>query len=141
MILSDTQHCNSFIHIHISILFGVFSHIDYHRTLVEFPNLYDLIHHSFVMKFEQEFFFFFSFLGLHLWHMDVPKLGVELELQLPAFTTATATWDLSCICDLHHSSQLCWILNPLSEARDQTQILMDTSWIVSAVPQRELRNL
>ena len=24
--------------------------------------------------------FFFYFLGLHLWHMKVPKLGVELEL-------------------------------------------------------------
>ena len=24
---------------------------------------------------------FFSFLGLHLWHMEVPRLGVELELQ------------------------------------------------------------
>ena len=23
------------------------------------------------------------FLGLHLWHMEVPRLGVELELQLP----------------------------------------------------------
>ena len=30
-------------------------------------------------------FFFFSVLGLHLWHMKVPRLGVELELQLPAY--------------------------------------------------------
>ena len=29
-------------------------------------------------------FFFFFFLGLHLRHMKVPRLGVELELQLPA---------------------------------------------------------
>ena len=28
-------------------------------------------------------FFFFSFLGLDLWHMEVPRLGVESELQLP----------------------------------------------------------
>ena len=34
---------------------------------------------------------FFVFLGLHLWHMEVPRLGVEWELQLPAYTTATAT--------------------------------------------------
>ena len=27
---------------------------------------------------------FFSFLGLHLQHMKVPRLGVKLELQLPA---------------------------------------------------------
>ena len=42
-------------------------------------------------------------------------------------TTATATWDPSLICDLYHSSQQCQILNPLSEARDQTLILMDPS--------------
>ena len=33
-------------------------------------------------------------------------------------TTATAMRDPSRICDLHHSSEQCWILNPLSEARD-----------------------
>ena len=36
-----------------------------------------------------------------------------------------ATWDPSHICDLHHSFHLCSILNPLSEARGQTRILMD----------------
>ena len=36
-------------------------------------------------------FFFFCFLGLHTWHMEVPRLGGESELQLPAYTTATAT--------------------------------------------------
>ena len=30
----------------------------------------------------------FVFLGPHPWHMEVPRLGVELELQLPAYTTA-----------------------------------------------------
>ena len=35
--------------------------------------------------------------------MEVPRLGVELELQLLAYTTAIATPDLSTICDLHHS--------------------------------------
>ena len=62
--------------------------------------------------------FFFAFLGLHLWHMDVPRLGGESELFLTAFTTAMAVGDLSHICDLHHSSRQQWILNPLSEARD-----------------------
>ena len=55
-----------------------------------------------------------------------PPLGIEWELQLPAYTTATALQDPRRICDLHHSSP-CQILNPLSEARDWTHILMDTS--------------
>ena len=32
---------------------------------------------------------FFVFSGLHPWHMEVPRLGVESELQPPAYTTAT----------------------------------------------------
>ena len=59
--------------------------------------------------------------------MEVPRLRVESEIQLLAYTIATATWDLRHICDLCHSSQQCWILNPLNEARDQTLILMDPS--------------
>ena len=59
--------------------------------------------------------------------MEVPSLGVKLELQLPVYTTAVQ--DLSCICSLYHSSQECRIPNPLSKARDQTHILMDTSQI------------
>ena len=58
--------------------------------------------------------------------MEVPRLGVKSELQLPAYTTATATPDPSqAVCDVHHSSQQHWVLNPLSEARDRTHILMD----------------
>ena len=30
---------------------------------------------------------------------------------------------------LHHSSQQCWILKPLSEARDRNRVLMDASRI------------
>ena len=61
--------------------------------------------------------------------MEAPRPGVELELELLAYTVATARWDLSYICDLDHSLLQCWILNPLNEARDQTRILMDTSWV------------
>ena len=68
---------------------------------------------------------------------EVPRLGVKSELELLAYATATATWDPSCICDLLHSSRQPWILNPLSEAREQTH----TSWLlvgfVSTVPQWE----
>ena len=61
--------------------------------------------------------------------MEVPRLGVALELQLLAYTTATAMLDWSPVCDLHHGSQQGQILNPLSGTRDGTHILMDTSWI------------
>ena len=61
--------------------------------------------------------------------MEVSRLGAKLELQLPACITATATQDPGCICDLHQSSRPCWILSPLSEARDQTHIVMVSSWI------------
>ena len=61
--------------------------------------------------------------------MEVPRLGVKLELQLRAYTTATVMPDLSRLCDLHHSSQQSWILNPLMEARDRIHVLMDTGWV------------
>ena len=62
--------------------------------------------------------------------MEFPRLGVELELQLLAYATSTATQDPSHVCDLHHRSQQHWILNLLSEARDQTQNLMVPSLIL-----------
>ena len=37
------------------------------------------------------FLFLFS-LWPHLQHMEVPRPGIKSELQLPAYTTATATW-------------------------------------------------
>ena len=77
----------------------------------------------------EDYFFFFFFLGLKLQHMKVPRLAVASELQLPAYTTATATRDPSCICNLHHSSQQPRIPDPLSEARDQTHILTDASQV------------
>ena len=61
--------------------------------------------------------------------MEVPRLGVQSEVQLPVYTTATATSDPSCIWNLHHSSRQHQILNPLSEARDQTHNFMVPSWI------------
>ena len=69
--------------------------------------------------------FFFVFLGLHPPHMEVPGQGVELE----AHSTATATWNASQVCDLHHSSQQRQIFDPLGKARDRTRNLMVPSWI------------
>ena len=62
---------------------------------------------------------------MHLRHMEVPGRGVELELWLPAYTTALATLDPRRICDLHCSLWHSQILNPLKEARDRTCILTD----------------
>ena len=73
--------------------------------------------------------YIFLLLWPHLLHMEVPRLRDELELLLLACATATAMLDLSCSCHLHHSSWQCGILSPLSEARDQTCILMDTGWV------------
>ena len=60
---------------------------------------------------------------------EVPRLGVESVLQLLAYSTATATPDLRCICTLQHSSQQQQTPDPRSEARDPTCILMDTGQI------------
>ena len=86
-------------------------------------------------------FFFFCFLGPHPQHMEVSRLEVPLELQLLAYTTATATSDLSCICYLHHSS---WQPRSLTHWT-KPGIEPETSWFlvrfVCTVPQRELLQL
>ena len=75
------------------------------------------------------FLLFIYFGGVpHLQHMDIPRLGVNQNysclpmLQLP-------TLDQSHVCNPHHSSRQCGMLNPLSKARDWTCVLMDTSWV------------
>ena len=73
--------------------------------------------------------FAFLFFGGGVTPREVPRLGVESELQLPAYATTTATGNLSHICDLPQSSQHHQILNPLSKARDQTHVLMNTSQV------------
>ena len=75
------------------------------------------------------FFCFFFLIGPHSWHIVAPRLGVELELQLPAYTPAQATWDPSRLYNLHHSSWQHRIPDPLSEARDRPCILMVPSGI------------
>ena len=59
--------------------------------------------------------------------MEVPRLGFELELQLPTSTPATATPGQS------------WILNPLSEAKDRTHISGTLCWVLN--PMSHNRNL
>ena len=72
------------------------------------------------------YFILLCFLGLHPWHMEVPKLGVESELQLPAYTTATATPNLSHVCHLHYSSGQRQILNSWAKPG----IELASSWIL-----------
>ena len=60
-------------------------------------------------------FLFCLFLGLHPWHMEVPRFT-----EMP---------DLRRICNLHQGSWQCQILNPLSGARDRTPNLMVPSQI------------
>ena len=72
------------------------------------------------MSFAKEKFYFYlfiCFLGPHPQHVEVLRLGVESELQLPACATTAAMQYLSHVCNVHHSSQQCRIL-PLSEAGD-----------------------
>ena len=64
------------------------------------------------------YFLSFVFLGPHLQHIEVPRQGVQLELLLLAYARATAMPYPSHVCDIHHSSWQCQILNPLSKARD-----------------------
>ena len=78
------------------------------------------------------FLFFFFFFRPHPQHMEVPRLGGESELQLPAYTTSTAMSNLNHICVPHHSLQQWQILNPLSKARDRTHILMNTSPVLNS---------
>ena len=70
--------------------------------------------------------FFFFYLGLHLKHMEVCRLWVKSELQLPAYTTATAMWDPSQVCNLHHSSWQRQTLNP----RARPGMEPATSWFL-----------
>ena len=63
--------------------------------------------------------------------MEVLRLEVESELQLPAYAPVIAMPNPGCICDIHCSSSQRQILNPLSEARDRTHVLMDTSQVLN----------
>ena len=93
-----------------------------------FQNLYTMIK-PWILFCLGFFFFLVFFFRATPTAYGSSRLGVELELQLLAYITATATWDLSRVCDLHCNSQQRWTLNPLSNARDRTYFLMDTSWI------------
>ena len=91
----------------------------------------------FLTKEDMNITLFFVFLGLHSWHIEVPRLRVESKLQLPACATATATWGANHICNVYHSSWQHWILTH--------QGVLVFSWIlvgfVTAEPWWELLTL
>ena len=60
---------------------------------------------------------------------EVPRLGVQSELQLTTYVRATATPDWSQVCELHHSSWQHRIPNPLIKVRDGSCNLMVPSLI------------
>ena len=63
--------------------------------------------------------------------MEVLRLGVELELELPVYTTATAPWDPSRVRNLQDTLQQCWILNPLIKTGIQPTSLQVLCWVLN----------
>ena len=85
------------------------------------------------------FFFFLSFLGLHPWHAETPRLRGQTGAAAAGLsTTAIAIPDLSRFCNLYCSSLQHWILNRLR----RPGIEPTSSWIlfrfITAEPQWEL---
>ena len=58
---------------------------------------------SFLVLFLFFLIFLICFIEPHPQHMEVPRLGAESELHLPAYSTATGTRDPCHLCDLHNS--------------------------------------
>ena len=63
--------------------------------------------------------------------MEVPRPGVESELQLPDYVIATAAPDPSHTTAATHTTAQgnAGSFNTLSKARDQTRVLMDASQV------------
>ena len=64
------------------------------------------------------YLFIYLLLWLHVQYTEVLGSGLEYRATAVTYATATATPDLICIYDLHHSLQQCWILNPVGASRD-----------------------
>ena len=77
------------------------------------------------------YLFIFLFMAAHAAY----GLEVESELQLPAYTTATATQDASHVCDLDGSLQQHWVLNLTSEAASSwIPVRFLTCWATMGTP-------
>ena len=76
---------------------------------------------------EQIFFFFFFWL-FRAAPMAYGSSQARGQIRAAAANLHDSHRNAS-ICNLHHSSWQCWILNPLRETRDWFCFLMDTSWV------------
>ena len=73
-----------------------------------------------------DFFFFFVFSGPYPQHIEVPSLGVKLEVQLLAYATAErGIWAVSSTYTTDHRNTR----SLTGEAKDQTSVFMDTSQV------------
>ena len=97
---------------------------DWYQSWVAFSSV-ERIRNSVALK---ESFFFFLFVSFRATTRACGSSQARGWIR--TYTTATAMRDPSHICGLRCPSQQRWILNPLSEARDRTLILMDASQVL-----------
>ena len=106
------------------ILFDIMLNLEFNLEKLNLPRLRSVNPERFLNVYLiYNFAFLFFFLGPHLWHMEVPRLGAHTT------ATVTAMWDPSRISHLYHSLWQLRILNLLSKARDRTCVLIDTTQI------------
>ena len=72
---------------------------------------------------------FFCFFRAALMAYESSQARGQIRATAAGLHLSIATPDPSHVCDLHHSSRQCRILNPLSKARDRTHNLMVPSRI------------
>ena len=80
------------------------------------------------------------FLGPYPRHMEVSRLEVRSELQLPSYTTATATPDPSRVCDIHHRSPH-WLTRPFKIPREQPDRLSQSPRLLQRLQRGHLLGL
>ena len=86
-------------------------------------------------KVTQSYIYVYSFLGgPHSQHMEVSQLGIESELQLPAYTIGTATQYPSCVCDLHLSSLAHWERSEIEPASSWLLVRFINHWAMMGTP-------
>ena len=89
---------------HMEVLSTFLNHLQMTEKLTQFYGTICPPIRNYYYLFIYLFIFFVYFLGPHMQHVEVPRLGVQSELQLMAYTTATAKQDLSHVCDTAHSN-------------------------------------